>query len=122
MQGRADDVINIAGHRIGSAEVEAAFSAHPAVCEVAVIGVADRIKGEAAKAFVVLNDGFEPSDGTIKELKRTVRNELGPVAVIKSVEFRQELPKTRSGKILRRVLKAEETGTGIGDLTGVDED
>jgi len=122
MQGRADDVINIAGHRIGSAEVEAAFAAHPAVCEVAVIGVPDRIKGEAAKGFVVLNDGFEASDGMIKELKKTVRNELGPVAVIKSIEFRQELPKTRSGKIMRRVLKAEETGTGIGDLTGGEDE
>ena len=117
IQGRADDVLNIAGHRVGTAEVEAAFGTHPAVSETAVVGVPDTIKGEAAKAFVVLNHGFVGDTDLIKELKRTVRNELGPVAVIKSIEFRDSLPKTRSGKILRRVLKAEETGGEIGDLT-----
>jgi acetyl-CoA synthetase len=122
IQGRADDVINIAGHRIGSAEVEAAFSTNPAVNEVAVIGVPDKIKGEAAKAFVILNNDFTPDDAMVKELKRTVRNELGPVAVIKSVEFRETLPRTRSGKIMRRVLKSEEMGNEIGDLTGMQAD
>jgi acetyl-CoA synthetase len=122
IQGRADDVINIAGHRIGSAEVEAAFSFHPAVNEVAVIGVPDKIKGEAAKAFVILNNDFTADDAMVKELKRTVRNELGPVAVIKSVEFRETLPRTRSGKIMRRVLKSEELGNDIGDLTGMQSD
>jgi acetyl-CoA synthetase len=122
IQGRADDVINIAGHRIGSAELEAAFGVHPAVCECAVVGVPDQIKGEAAKAFVMLNDGFEPGDELIKDLKKTIRNELGPVAVIKSIEFRDCLPKTRSGKLMRRVLKAEENGFEIGDLTGLDDD
>ncbi|MBG0791185.1 MAG: acetate--CoA ligase [Desulfovibrionaceae bacterium] len=123
IQGRADDVINIAGHRIGSAELEAAFGVHEAVNECAVIGVPDKIKGEAAKAFVLLNHGFAPEDELIKDLKKTIRNELGPVAVIKSIEFRDKLPKTRSGKIMRRVLKAEELGHEIGDLTGLqDED
>tara|TARA_Y100001954_G_scaffold198898_1_gene216548 strand:+ start:9656 stop:11593 length:1938 start_codon:yes stop_codon:yes gene_type:complete len=122
IQGRADDVINIAGHRIGSAELEAAFGAHRAVSECAVIGVPDKIKGEAAKAFVLLNHGFEPDDELIKDLKKTIRNELGPVAVIKSIEFRKKFPKTRSGKIMRRVLKAEELGLEIGDLTGMDDD
>lgn len=121
IQGRADDVINIAGHRIGSAELEAAFGAHRAVSECAVIGVPDKIKGEAAKAFVLLNSDFEADDDLIKDLKRTIRNELGPVAVIKSIEFRDTLPKTSSGKIMRRVLKAEESGHEIGDLTGLDE-
>lgn len=122
IQGRADDVINIAGHRIGSAELEAAFGMHEAVNECAVIGVPDKIKGEAAKAFVLLNDGFAPEDDLITDLKKTIRNELGPVAVIKSIEFRKNLPKTRSGKIMRRVLKAEELGHEIGDLTGLQEE
>jgi len=122
IQGRADDVINIAGHRIGSAELEAAFGAHRAVSECAVIGVPDKIKGEAAKAFVLLNHSYDADDELIKDLKKTIRNELGPVAVIKSIEFRDKLPKTRSGKIMRRVLKAEELGHEIGDLTGLDED
>ncbi|QJB55838.1 acetate--CoA ligase [Pseudodesulfovibrio sp. zrk46] len=122
IQGRADDVINIAGHRVGSAELEAAFGAHRAVSECAVIGVPDKIKGEAAKAFIHLNHGFDPDDELIKDLKKTIRNELGPVAVIKSIEFRDKLPKTRSGKIMRRVLKAEELGHEIGDLTGLDSD
>lgn len=122
IQGRADDVINIAGHRVGSAELEAAFGMHRAVSECAVIGVPDKIKGEAAKAFVLLNHDYDPADELIKDLKKTIRNELGPVAVIKSIEFRDKLPKTRSGKIMRRVLKAEELGLEIGDLTGLDEE
>jgi len=122
IQGRADDVINIAGHRVGSAELEAAFGAHRNVAEAAVIGVPDTIKGEAAKAFVVVRSGAEEDDELIKDLKRHIRNELGPVAVLKSIEFRRKLPKTRSGKIMRRVLKAEETGTEIGDLTGMEDD
>lgn len=122
IQGRADDVINIAGHRIGSAELEAAFGMHRGVSECAVIGVPDKIKGEAAKAFILLNHGFDPDDELIKDLKKTIRNELGPVAVIKSIEFRDKLPKTRSGKIMRRVLKAEELGHEIGDLTGMEDE
>ncbi|WP_243544582.1 acetate--CoA ligase [Pseudodesulfovibrio tunisiensis] len=122
IQGRADDVINIAGHRIGPAELEAAFCVHRAVSEAAVIGVPDRIKGEAAKAFVVLHHGFEPDDDLIRDLKRTVRNELGPVAVIKSIAFCDKLPRTRSGKIMRRVLKAEELGLDLGDVTGLDDE
>ncbi|WP_041720294.1 acetate--CoA ligase [Pseudodesulfovibrio piezophilus] len=122
IQGRADDVINIAGHRIGSAELEAAFGTHHAVCECAVIGIPDRIKGESAKAFILLNHGITPDDDLIKDLKKTLWNELGPVAVIKSIEFRESLPKTRSGKIMRRVLKAEELGLDSGDLTGLATD
>ena len=122
IQGRADDVINIAGHRIGSAELEAAFGTHGAVSEVAVIGVPDKIKGEAAKAFITLAPGTAADDDLIKDLKRTIRNELGPVAVIKSIEFRDKLPKTTSGKLMRRVLKAEELGQEIGDLTGMETD
>jgi len=121
IQGRADDVLNIAGHRLGTAELENAFRAHPAVAEAAVIGVPDKIKGEAAKAFVILNPGYAPSDELILELKKHMRKELGPVAVIKSVEFREALPRTKSGKILRRVLKAAELNLDPGDLSMLDE-
>ncbi len=110
LQGRADDVLIIAGHRIGTAELEGAFFSHKAVAEVAIIGVSDRIKGEAAKAFVVLSDDFDPLEELMAELKEHVRGELGPVAVIKSIEFRESLPKTSCGKLLRRVLKSEELG------------
>lgn len=110
IQGRADDVLIIAGHRIGTAELEGAFFSHKAVAEVAIIGVTDRIKGEAAKAFVVLSDEFDPTDELVAELKEHVRGELGPVAVVKSIEFRESLPKTSCGKLLRRVLKSEELG------------
>ncbi len=121
IQGRADDVLNIAGHRLGTAELENAFRAHPAVAEAAIIGVPDKIKGEAAKAFIILNDGFPASDELLVELKKHMRKELGPVAVIKGIEFRTSLPRTKSGKILRRVLKAEETGQAPGDLSMLED-
>ncbi|MDY7000293.1 MAG: acetate--CoA ligase, partial [Thermodesulfobacteriota bacterium] len=114
IQGRADDVLKIAGHRIGAAELESAMDAHKYVNEAACIGIPDKIKGEAAKAFVVLNHGWEKEwesqEELTKELKSHIRKELGPVAVVKSIEFREKLPKTRSGKIMRRILKAEELG------------
>lgn len=122
IQGRADDVMNIAGHRVGTAEMENAFCAHRDVAEAAVIGVPDKIKGEAAKAFIVLNPGVEAQDALIKSLTRHIRNELGPVAVIKSVEFRDSLPKTRSGKVMRRTLKSEELGGLIEDISPQDEE
>ncbi len=117
IQGRADDVMNIAGHRIGTAEVESAFVAHPAVAEAACIGVPDPVKGEVAKVFVILKKGYEPSDELDKELRQHVRKELGPIVIIKSIQFVDSLPKTRSGKIMRRVLKAQELGLDPGDLT-----
>ncbi len=109
IQGRADDVLIIAGHRIGTAELEGAFFSHEAVVDVAVIGVMDTIKGEAAKAFVVLADEVYPDEETAKLLKAHVRAELGPVAVIQAIEFREALPKTSCGKLLRRVLKDEQS-------------
>lgn len=117
IQGRADDVINIAGHRVGTAEVESAFVAHKAVAEAACIGVPDPVKGEVAKVFVILKKGYEPSDELDKELRQHVRREIGPIVIIKSIEFVDNLPKTRSGKIMRRVLKAREMGIDPGDLT-----
>ncbi|THB71050.1 MAG: acetate--CoA ligase [Desulfovibrio sp.] len=121
IQGRADDVLVIAGHRIGTAEVESAFVSHKAVAEAAVIGIPDKIRGEVAKAFVILNDGFDPDAGLSRELTEHVRRELGPVAVVKSIEYRETLPRTRSGKIMRRILKAEEFGEEKGDTSTLED-
>jgi acetyl-CoA synthetase len=124
IQGRSDDVLNIAGHRIGTAELESALVSHRSVAEAAVIGVPDKIKGEVAKAFVLLSEEHgevEDQDELIKVLKNHVRKELGPVAVVKSIEFRDKLPKTRSGKIMRRVLRAEELGEEVGDTSSLED-
>jgi acetyl-CoA synthetase len=117
IQGRADDVLNIGGYRIGTTEVEAALVAHKAVVEAAVIGIPDRIKGEVAKAFVILNEDFVASDGLINELKDHVRHVLGPIVIMKSVDFVDSLPKTTNGKIMRRLLKAKELGVKEADIT-----
>ncbi len=121
IQGRADDVLKIAGHRIGSSEVESAFVSHPAVSEAAVIGKPDPIRGEVVKAFLILREGDSESAQLIDELKKLVRHELGPVAVIGEIVFVKTLPKTRSGKIMRRVLKARELGIPEGDVTALVE-
>lgn len=123
IQGRSDDVLNIAGHRVGTAELESAFVSHKSVAEAAVIGIPDKIKHEVAKAFVTLSADVEveDTDELIKILKAHVRKELGPVAVVKSIEFRDKLPKTRSGKIMRRVLKAQELGEEVGDTSTLED-
>ena len=104
--GRADEIIKIADHRLGTIEVETAFLRHPAVAEAGVTGVPDELRGEVIEAFVALKAGHEPSDELHRELLQTVRHELGPVAVIGHLSIVAMLPKTRSGKIMRRVLKA----------------
>ncbi len=119
IQGRGDDVLKIAGHRIGTAEVESAFVHHSAVAEAGVIGIPDPVKGEVIKAFLILKQGFAGSDELKKELLKTVRHELGPVAVIGDIAFVDSLPKTRSGKIMRRVLKARELGLPEGDTSAL---
>ncbi len=119
--GRADDVLNVAGHRIGTADVESALISHPAVGEAAVIGKPDPIKGEAIKAFVLLRSGSQPSDALRAELVEHVRRVLGPIATPAELEFAAKLPKTRSGKIMRRVLKAQELGLDPGDVSTIEE-
>jgi acetyl-CoA synthetase len=121
IQGRADDVLNIGGHRIGAAELEAAFASHKAVAEAAAIGVPDKIRGEVAKAFIVLNPDIKPSNELVKSLMEHLRRELGPVAVVNSFSFPDKLPKTRSGKIMRRILKAQELGEAIGDTSTLED-
>jgi len=119
--GRSDDVLNVAGHRIGTADVESALVSHPAVGEAAVIGKPDPIKGEAIKAFVLLRSGREPGDALRHELVEHVRKVLGPIAAPAELEFAAKLPKTRSGKIMRRVLKAQELGLDPGDVSTIEE-
>lgn len=121
IQGRADDVMNISGHRIGTAEIESALVSHEAVVEAGVIGKPHPLKGESAKAFVILKKGFEPSDDLIKDLKMQIRNNLGPIAVVDEMDFVDKLPKTRSGKIMRRVLKAQELGLPLGDISTLED-
>jgi acetyl-CoA synthetase len=120
-RGRADEVLNVAGHRLGTAEIESALVAHVAVAESAVIGVPDPIKGDVPKAYVTLKVGFEKTDALKEELKKWVSQEIGPIARPDSIEFRDKLPKTRSGKIMRRLLKAEALGKEVGDISTLDE-
>ncbi|MCS7195691.1 MAG: acetate--CoA ligase [Aquificaceae bacterium] len=119
--GRADDVLNVAGHRIGTMEVESAVVDHPAVAESAVIGKPHDIKGESIKAFVILKKGVEPTDHLKEEIKQHVKRILGAIAVPDEIEFVEKLPKTRSGKIMRRVLKAQELGLPVGDVSTLED-
>jgi acetyl-CoA synthetase len=120
--GRADDVIKSAGHLIGPFEVESALMEHAAVAEAGVIGVPDPTAGEMVKAFVALKDGAEPSEALRKELLGHARGRLGPAVAPKDIAFRQNLPKTRSGKIMRRLLKARELGLPEGDISTLESE
>jgi acetyl-CoA synthetase len=119
--GRSDDIIVVAGHNIGTAEVESSLVSHPAVAESAVIGKPDEMKGNSIKAFVILRVGNSPSDKLKQDLMYHVRMTLGPIAVPQEIEFVEKLPKTRSGKIMRRVLKAKEMGMDPGDISTLEE-
>ena len=118
--GRMDDVLNVAGHRLGTMEIESTLVAHPAVAEAAVIGVADEIKGQVPKAFVILVKGNEAGDELLQDLLDHVATSIGKIARPREIEFVQSLPKTRSGKIMRRLLKAKEAGQEIGDTSTLD--
>jgi acetyl-CoA synthetase len=115
--GRADDVIKSAGHLIGPFEVESALLEHPAVAEAGVIGKPDPMLGDVVKAFVALQRGFEPSDALRKELIGFGRKRLGAAVAPKELAFVASIPKTRSGKILRRLLRARELGLPEGDVS-----
>jgi acetyl-CoA synthetase len=120
--GRADEIIKIASHRLGTVEVETAFLKHPAVAEAGVTGRPDELRGEVISAFIALKDGHEPSDELRKELLATVRADLGPIAVVGELNFVKSLPKTRSGKIMRRVFKAVTLGSDPGDITTIEDE
>ncbi len=117
--GRVDDVINVSGHRMGTAEVESALVAHQKVAEAAVVGMPHDIKGQGIYAYVTLNSGEEPSDDLRAELRTWVRQEIGPVATPDALQFAPGLPKTRSGKIMRRILRkiAENDTSNLGDTS-----
>ncbi len=121
--GRVDDVINVSGHRMGTAEVESALVSHKSVAEAAVVGYPHDIKGQGIYCYVTLNSGLEPSDGLKKELVGHVRSEIGPIASPDLIQFAPGLPKTRSGKIMRRILRkiAEDDFSNLGDITTLAE-
>jgi acetyl-CoA synthetase len=115
--GRTDDVIKVSGYRLGTAEIESALVAHPSVAEAACIGVPDDVKGNVIHAYCILRAGYEGSDTLERELKKHVREQMGPIAVPAEITFVAGLPKTRSGKIMRRLLKAQVLGQDTGDTS-----
>jgi acetyl-CoA synthetase len=117
VQGRADDVLNVAGHRIGNSEVESALVSHPKVAEAAVIGKPHELKGESITAFVVLKRGVEPSEELRSELREHVGEEIGKIARPDEIGFVNDVPKTRSGKIMRRIIRAKAIGEKVGDIS-----
>jgi len=119
LMGRIDDVINVSGHRLGTAEVESALVSHHSVAEAAVVGMPHEIKGQGIYAFVTLKVGVEKSDALKKELVTHVRKQIGPIATPDKLQFADALPKTRSGKIMRRILTKIGAGDvdSLGDIT-----
>jgi len=120
--GRADDIIKTSGHMVGPFEVESALIEHPAVAEVGVIGIPDQVAGEIVKAFVTLNPGYDESEDLRLDLIGFARKRLGVAVAPKEIEFKENLPKTRSGKIMRRLLKARELGLPEGDTSTLEND
>jgi len=122
IMGRVDDVINVAGHRLGTMEVESALVSHPKVAESAVVGRADELKGQAIVAFVTLAEGHHPDEGMINELREHVAKEIGNIAKPDDIRFTDALPKTRSGKIMRRLLREIASGDAVkGDVTTLED-
>ena len=120
--GRSDDVLKVAGHRIGTAELESALVSHKSVAESAVCGIPDEIKGESIIAFIVLKEGVSESSDTLRtDLIETVRNGIGPIATPSEFYFVTRLPKTRSGKIMRRLLKSIAKKEKIGDISTLED-
>ena len=122
IMGRIDDVLNVSGHRLSTIEVESALVSHPAVAEAAVVGRPHDLKGEAMAAFVILAGNYRPSETLRADLKDHVRNEIGALAVPDDIHFSSALPKTRSGKIMRRLLRDVAAGRQtVGDTTTLED-
>jgi acetyl-CoA synthetase len=119
--GRTDEVIKVSGYRLGTAEIESALVSHPDVSEAAAIGVPDEIRGNVIYAYVVLRSGVEPAPGLIDELIAYVGHEVGPIARPAKLEIVDDLPRTRSGKIVRRLLKARALGEEDGDVSTLED-
>ncbi len=122
VMGRVDDVINVSGHRLGTMEIESALVSHPMVSEAAVVGRPDELKGESIVAFVTLESGKESDDNLINELRSHVSEEIGPIARPDLIKFTDALPKTRSGKIMRRILRSLASGEEVSGDTSTLED
>jgi len=120
--GRVDEVIKISAHRIGTIEIESALLRHPSVAEAAVVGRPDQLRGETACAFVVLKSGVVPADGLKQVLRESVRKTMGPIVIISDIYFVSKLPKTRSGKIMRRVVRAIITDKPLGDFSTIEDE
>jgi acetyl-CoA synthetase len=122
VMGRIDDVLNVSGHRLSTMEVESALVAHPKVAEAAVVGRPDEIKGQAVSAFVTVQAGVEPTDALKEELRAWVAKEIGAMAKPDDIRFSEALPKTRSGKIMRRLLREVAAGGEVkGDVTTLED-
>ncbi|HIH07123.1 MAG TPA: AMP-binding protein, partial [Candidatus Nitrosotenuis sp.] len=119
--GRADDVLKVAGHRIGTAELESSMVSHASISEAAVCGIPDEIKGEAIIAFLVPKEGVTVTDLLRAQVVETIRTQIGPIATPQSIHFVSKLPKTRSGKIMRRLLKAMASNEKIGDVSTLED-
>jgi acetyl-CoA synthetase len=119
--GRTDDVIKVAGYRLGTAEIESALVSHPSIAEAAVIGMPHDVKGQCVYAYCLLRQGFKASDDLADEVKNHVATHLGPIVRPERITFVETLPKTRSGKIMRRVLKARAQGLPEGDVSTLEE-
>jgi acetyl-CoA synthetase len=119
IMGRVDDVINVSGHRLGTAEIESALVSHPSVSEAAVVGMPHPIKGQSIYAYVTLKAEFDEGEDITKELRLHVRKEIGPLAAPEVIQFSPSLPKTRSGKIMRRILRkiVEGDTANLGDTS-----
>src|SRR5262245_13254892 len=117
--GRVDDVINVSGHRMGTAEVESSLVAHPKVAEAACVGYPHNIKGQGIYVYVTLMTGEQPTEDLRRELRDWVRGQIGPIAAPDLIQFAPGLPKTRSGKIMRRILRkiAEDDFSNLGDIS-----
>ncbi|MFN7515261.1 MAG: AMP-binding enzyme, partial [Dolichospermum sp.] len=122
VMGRVDDVLNVSGHRLGTMEVESALVSHPAVAEAAVVGKPDELKGEEVVAFVTLEGTYQASEELSKELKKHVVSEIGAIARPAEIRFTDALPKTRSGKIMRRLLRNLAAGQEVSGDTSTLED
>jgi acetyl-CoA synthetase len=120
--GRADEVLKVAGHRIGTAEIESSAINTPSVAEAAVVGVPDEVKGEAIVIFVILKEGFNPEKDVKENIIDNIRKQIGPIATPKEIYFVEKLPKTRSGKIMRRILKAIVLDKPVGDITTLEDE
>jgi propionate--CoA ligase len=120
--GRADEVMNVAGHRLGTREIEEVISSHPSAAESAAIGIKDEVKGQAIVCLVILKQGVQPTNETKREIIELIREKIGAVATPKEVRFVSSLPKTRSGKVMRRVIKAVIEGENIGDVSTLEDE